>query len=452
MGCSSCSNNKSGVPNGCKSNGSCGTGGCNKLTVFDWLSNMDLPAGQKAFDIVEVRFKNERKEYFRNDKNLSLTQGDIVCVQGSSSGHDVGVVSLTGELVRLQLTKRKIKDDKEVKSVFRKAKEEDLEKWHAGRAREKEIMPKARKIAIDLGLEMKISDIEYQGDNTKATFYYTASDRVDFRELIKQYATQFNVRVEMRQIGMRQEAGKLGGIGSCGRELCCSTWLTDFRSVNTNAARYQQLSINPQKIAGQCGKLKCCLNFELDAYMDELKKFPDTNVRLQTEFGYARHQKTDVFKRMMWYGAKDKNGMIDLIPLDVDRVHEIIALNKEGKKPQSLKQFMVVEEVVEEVATFDSLVGQDSLNRFDDKFKKKGKGKGKRTNKSRNKNKAEASAKPGNKKPNHKPKAKQGGPKASAKKTGDNNKPKTNNQGGNRNNKNRNRNKPQSNNNDKAKS
>lgn len=375
MSCSTCSNNKTGVPNGCKSNGSCGTGGCNKLTVFDWLANMQLPTGQKPYNIVEVQFKNERKEYFKNDKNLSLFGGDIVCVQGTS-GHDVGTVTLTGELVKLQLNKRKIKDTKTLPVIYRKAGDADIEKWHEARALEDEVKPKARKLAIDLNLDMKISDIEFQGDKSKATFYYTADSRVDFRELIKKYASTFNIRVEMKQIGMRQEAGKLGGIGSCGRELCCSTWLTDFRSVNTSAARYQQLSLNPQKLAGQCGKLKCCLNFELDAYMEQFKTFPDTRVELKTQSGNARHQKTDVFKRMMWYSVMDKNGMSDFIPLTVERVSEIIQMNKEGKKPQSLKDFMVVETpVVEEKENFGSVVGQDSLTRFDNNFKKKKKSK-----------------------------------------------------------------------------
>lgn len=375
MSCSTCSNNKTGVPNGCKSNGSCGTGGCNKLTVFDWLANMQLPTGQKPYNIVEVQFKNERKEYYKNDKSLSLFGGDIVCVQGTS-GHDVGTVTLTGELVKLQLDKRKIKDTKNLPVIYRKAGDADIQKWHEARALEDEVKPKARKLAIDLNLDMKISDIEFQGDKSKATFYYTADSRVDFRELIKKYTSTFNIRVEMKQIGMRQEAGKLGGIGVCGRELCCSTWLTDFRSVNTSAARYQQLSLNPQKLAGQCGKLKCCLNFELDAYMEQFKTFPDTRVELKTQLGNARHQKTDVFKRMMWYSVMDKNGMSDFIPLAVERVNEIIQMNKEGKKPQSLKDFMVVETpVVEEKENFGSVVGQDSLNRFDSNFKKKKKSK-----------------------------------------------------------------------------
>jgi cell fate regulator YaaT (PSP1 superfamily) len=375
MSCSTCSNNTTGVPNGCKSNGSCGNGGCNKLTVFDWLANMQLPSGQKIFNIVEVQFKNERKEYFKNEKGLSLFGGDIVCVQGTS-GHDVGTVTLTGELVKLQLNKRKIKDTKTLPVIYRKAGDSDIVKWHEARELENEVKPKARKIAIELKLDMKISDIEYQGDKSKATFYYTADSRVDFRELIKRFASTFNTRVEMKQIGMRQEAGKLGGIGSCGRELCCSTWLTDFRSVNTSAARYQQLSLNPQKLAGQCGKLKCCLNFELDAYMEQMKTFPDTRIDLKTLTGSARHQKTDVFKRMMWYSVLDKNGVSDFIPMTVERVSEVIEMNKAGEKPQSLKDFMVVETpLVEEKENYNSVVGQDSLTRFDNNFKKKVKSK-----------------------------------------------------------------------------
>jgi cell fate regulator YaaT (PSP1 superfamily) len=395
MSCSSCSNNTTGVPSGCKSNGSCGTGGCNKLSVFDWLANMQLPSGQTQYNIVEIQFKNERKDYFKNDKKLSLFPGDIVCVQGAA-GHDVGTVTLTGELVKLQLSKRKIKDTKSLLTIYRKAAEGDIKKWHEARELEDTIKPRARKIAIELKLAMKISDVEYQGDKSKATFYYTAESRVDFRELIKRYATEFSVRVEMKQIGMRQEAGKLGGIGSCGRELCCSTWLTDFRSVSTSAARYQQLSLNPQKLAGQCGKLKCCLNFELDGYMEQMKTFPDTRIELKTQSGNARHQKTDVFKGMLWYSILDKNGGSTFIPLTADRAKEVIAMNKEGKKPQSLKDFMVIETPLVEDEKFSSVDGQDSLNRFDDKFKKKSKGKRKGGNNNRYKGKKKPQAK-GNK-------------------------------------------------------
>ena len=378
MGCSSCSNNKSGVPNGCKSNGSCGTGGCDKMSVFDWLENMQIPSGEKPFDIVEVRFKNDRKEYFRNSEGLSLYQTDIVSVE-AASGFDVGVVSLKGELVKLQLSKKKITETRSLPAILRKGTEEDIKTWHAGREEEKRIMPRARTIAIEEKLKMKISDIEFQGDMSKATFYYTAEQRVDFRELIKKFSSEFKVRIEMKQIGMRQEAGKLGGIGSCGRELCCSTWLTDFRSVNTAAARYQQLSLNPQKLAGQCGKLKCCLNFELDAYMELMKTFPKANTTLQTEGGKARHMKTDVFSQTMWFSVESKDRNNDFIGLTVDRVKEIIEMNKAGKKPVSLKEFVDFEPVEEE--KYAAVDAQDSLTRFDDNFKKK---KRKPNNKNRN--------------------------------------------------------------------
>ena len=256
MGCSSCSNNSSGLPNGCKNNGACGVHGCNKMDVFDWLTGMELPMGQRPFDVVEVRFKNGRKYFYRNSGKLELHIGDVIVVE-SSPGTDVGIVSLSGELVRTQLNVKKVKDDHELRKVVRKATEEDVERWQESRKKEQETMHQARTIAGSLDLQMKISDVEYQGDGAKATFYYTAEDRVDFRELIRKLADAFRVKIEMRQIGMRQEAARLGGIGSCGRELCCSTWLTDFRSVSTSAARYQQLSLNPQKLAGQGGKLKC---------------------------------------------------------------------------------------------------------------------------------------------------------------------------------------------------
>ena len=382
MGCSSCSNNKSGVPNGCKSNGSCGTGGCDKMSVFDWLENMQLPSGQKPFTIVEVRFKNDRKEYFRNDSGLSLYQTDIIAVE-AASGYDVGVVSLMGELVKLQLSKKKITDIKVLPSILRKATDEDIKIWHSSREEEKRIMPLARTFAIEEKLKMKISDIEFQGDMKKATFYYTAEQRVDFRELIKKFSSEFKVRIEMKQIGMRQEAGKLGGIGSCGRELCCSTWLTDFRSVNTSAARYQQLSLNPQKLAGQCGKLKCCLNFELDAYMELMKTFPKANTTLQTEGGKARHTKTDVFSKTMWFTVESKDRNNDFIGLTVDRVKEIIEMNKAGKKPVSLKEF--VEFVPVEEEKYAAVDAQDSLTRFDSNFSKK-KRKPNNRNKNRNPN------------------------------------------------------------------
>lgn len=368
------------MPKGCKSNGSCGTGGCDKMSVFDWLENMKLPSGEKPFNVIEIRFKNDRKEYYRNSKDLSLYTSDIVAVE-APSGIDVGVVSLKGELVKLQLSKKKITDVRGLPSIVRKASETDIEKWHNAREEEQRIMPRARTLAIEEKLKMKISDIEFQGDMSKATFYYTADQRVDFRELIKKYSAEFKVRIEMKQIGMRQEAGKLGGIGSCGRELCCSTWLTDFRSVNTSAARYQQLSLNPQKLAGQCGKLKCCLNFELDAYMELMKTFPKPNTQLQTQAGKARHMKTDVFKKMMWFSVETKDRNNDFIGLSVDRVKEIVEMNKAGKKPVSLKEFVEFEPMEEE--KYAAVDAQDSLTRFDSNFKKNKK---KRRNNNRNKN------------------------------------------------------------------
>jgi len=267
MGCGNCASGKDGKPKGCKSNGNCGTDGCNNLTVFNWLSNMSLPSGQKEFDIVEIRYKNGRKGFYKNTDKLSLQIGDIVATE-ADAGHDIGAVTLMGELLRVQMKKKRVKYNHEIKKVYRKASQKDIDVWQTARQREDAIKTKAREIAIRLNLRMKISDIEFQGDASKATFYYTAEKRVDFRQLIKEFAYEFKTRVEMKQIGLREEASRLGGIGSCGRELCCSTWLTDFRSVSTSAARYQQLSLNPQKLAGQCGKLKCCLNYELDSYLD----------------------------------------------------------------------------------------------------------------------------------------------------------------------------------------
>jgi cell fate regulator YaaT (PSP1 superfamily) len=369
MGCSSgCGTEKNGIPAGCNNNGSCGTSdGCNKLTVFDWLGNMSLPDGQKFFDIVEIRFKNSRKEYFRNTNNLTLNVGDAVAVE-ASSGHDMGTVSLTGELVRLQLKKRNINfESEEIKKVYRKAKQSDIDKWKEAQALETNTMYRARTIALKLGLEMKLSDVEFQGDKSKAVFYYTADARVDFRELIKVLADEFKVRIEMRQIGARQEASRLGGIGSCGRELCCSTWLTDFRTVNTSAARYQQLSLNPLKLAGQCGKLKCCLNYELDSYVDALKEFPEMEgKKLLTKKGDAFLQKTDIFKRMMWFSYRSEPGVF--IPMDVKAVHSILEANGKGELPDALIPTMkVIEKVVITEPNFENVVGQDSLTRFDRK-------------------------------------------------------------------------------------
>jgi cell fate regulator YaaT (PSP1 superfamily) len=375
MGCSSgCGTEKNGVPAGCNNNGSCGTSdGCNKLTVFDWLGNMSLPEGQKHFDIVEVRFKNSRKEFFKNTNNLTLNVGDAIAVE-ASSGHDMGTVSLIGELVKLQLKKRNVNfDTEEIKKVYRKAKQSDLDKWKEAQALETDTMYRARTIALKLGLEMKLSDVEFQGDKSKAIFYYTADARVDFRELIKVLADEFKVRVEMRQIGARQEASRLGGIGSCGRELCCSTWLTDFRTVSTSAARYQQLSLNPLKLAGQCGKLKCCLNYELDSYVDALKEFPDLDgKKLTTKKGDAFLQKTDIFRRMMWFSYRSDPGVF--IPLNLKTVHAILEANAKGEIPDDISPAIkVVDKIVNVEPNFENVVGQDSLTRFDRRDKSKSK-------------------------------------------------------------------------------
>ncbi len=373
MSCATCANNSNGsLAKGCKNNGNCSTQGCNKLEVFDWLANMEQPQGVRLFEGVEVRFKNGRKGYYRNQDNLPVNVGDNVVVE-VSPGHDVGIVSLTGELVKIQMQKRKIKGPtRDLKKIYRKATPADIDKWIAARGLEFETMHRARTMAIDLGLEMKISDVEYQGDRTKATFYYTADGRVDFRQLIKVMADAFKIRVEMRQIGARQESGRLGGVGSCGRELCCSTWLTDFRSVSTGSARYQQLSLNPQKLAGQCGKLKCCLNYELDSYLEAFKKFPKQDVKLQLKGGYAYHIKTDVFRQMMWFQSKMKDEEFPgpIVGLELDRIWEIIKMNENGDRPKSLKDFQVEEEIVEE-PDYDNVDDQDDLGRFDKAFKKR---------------------------------------------------------------------------------
>jgi cell fate regulator YaaT (PSP1 superfamily) len=372
MSCNTCSTNGRGNYNdpsvkvkGCgSSTGTCDTGGCNKLNVFDWLADMELPSGDQPFDIVEIRFKNSRKEFYRNIEKLTLSVGDVVAVE-ASPGHDIGVVSAVGEVVRLQMKKKKIKNDaEEIKKIYRKAKQQDIDKWHEAQALETQTMYKARTFALQHGLEMKISDVEYQGDKTKAIFYYTAEGRVDFRQLIKTLAEQFRVRIEMRQIGARQEASRLGAIGSCGRELCCSTWLTDFRSVSTSAARYQQLSLNPLKLAGQCGKLKCCLNYELDSYLDAIKDFPNTeNLKLKTARGTAVHQKTDIFKRIMWFTYFDD--MSNFIAVSVDDVKKVIELNKAGQVPEQLNAIQTVAQENDDAPDYENVVGQDSITRFD---------------------------------------------------------------------------------------
>ena len=308
--------------------------GC-KLHVTDWLE--DIPTTETMHDIVEVRFKNTRKGFYKNVNQLSLSVGDIVAVE-ASPGHDIGIVSLTGELVHEQMRRNEADTrNAEYKKVYRKAKSSDVDKWKEAISLEHLTMIKARKIAVDLRLNMKIGDVEYQGDRTKAIFYYIADDRVDFRELIKVLADAFKVRIEMKQIGARQEAGRIGGIGSCGRELCCSSWMVNFVSVSTTSAKYQELSLNPKKLAGQCIKLKCCLNYELDTYMDARKDFPDPSVALETQSGLAYHHKTDVHRRMMWYGfSGNENEPMNLIPMPVERVKEVMDLNKRGIKVKTL--------------------------------------------------------------------------------------------------------------------
>jgi cell fate regulator YaaT (PSP1 superfamily) len=361
--------------------------------VFDWLSNMQLPANMEPFNAVEVRFKNGRKEYFQNPEKLSLSIGDTVATE-AAPGHDIGMVTLTGELVRVQMKKKKLPLKIEaLPKVYRKASQKDIDIWQSVRDKEADVQKRSREIAIRLGLQMKISDVEFQGDASKVIFYYTAEERVDFRELIKEFARTFNTRIEMKQVGFRQEAARLGGIGSCGRELCCSTWLTDFRSVNTSAARYQQLSLNPQKLAGQCGKLKCCLNYELDTYLEALEAFPNTETKLQTEKGTAICQKIDIFKGLLWYAYE--NEFANWHQLTAEKASEIIALNKKGKKPVALEEYSI-DLPIPEKEPFSNVVGQDSLTRFDQP-KQKGK---KKRNKGRNKNRGKAEVSGGREKNN----------------------------------------------------
>lgn len=366
MGCSSCGTAVNGKVSGCKNNGACGTGGCNKMNVFDWLSNMEIPAEQR-FNIVEVRFKNGRKDFFKNSDDLKVTTGDAVIVE-VPNGHHLGYISLQGELVRLQMQKKKIANDNQIKKIYRIANQKDLDKFEDVKKRELPTLYRTREIIRDLKLEMKLSDIEYQADNTKATFFYSADDRVDFRELIKILAGEFKIRVEMRQISLRQEAGRLGGIGVCGRELCCATWLSEFKNVATSAARYQNLSLNPSKLSGQCGRLKCCLNYELETYMEALEDIPKIEGPLLTAKGEATLQKTDIFRKVMWFGFREENTWY---PINVSRVNEILRLNKEGKKPATLEKDLEEEKVTAQVLNSD-------LQRMDQKYRNKGKKKKKK--------------------------------------------------------------------------
>lgn len=334
MGCSSCSSGGCSTDKSSGCGGGCKTGGCNKMNSFDWLSNMDLPVDQK-FRIVEVRFKNGNKGFFRNTQHFDLYTGDAVVVE-AQNGYHLGHVSLQGELVRLQMLKKNVIEENEnILNILRVASEKDIEKFKETQARNLPTMFRARQIIGEQSLPMKLSDVEFQADNTKATFYYSAENRIDFRELIKILASEFKIRVEMRQISLREEAGRLGGIGVCGRELCCSTWLTDFKSVTTTAARYQNLSLNPAKLSGQCGRLKCCLNYELDTYIEAVKDFPNIEKPLKTKQGNVSLKKTDIFKKIMWFGYENDSNWH---PLTIERVKEIMELNEKGIIPETLAQ------------------------------------------------------------------------------------------------------------------
>lgn len=336
MGCSGCSTGSSGKPNGCKSNGGCSTGGCNRLNTFDWLSSKNF-YDPMAFNIVEVSFKNgARKSFFWNDHSTTHADtGDFVLVE-TGSGTDVGLITLSGDLVRAQMRKKRFKEERVVHKVLRKAGDRDMERMEEARSKEKGAMVKARVIARSLGLDMKVGDVEYQADQRKATFYYTAEGRIDFRELVRNYAKEFRVKIEMRQIGARQESGRIGGIGSCGRELCCSTWLTEFKSVNTSAARYQNLAINQSKLSGQCGRLKCCLNYELDTYLDALQEFPKKADVLMTKAGKAVLVKTDIFKRLMFYCYEVKGRRGHTMPITIETVKKVLAMNARDEMPEEL--------------------------------------------------------------------------------------------------------------------
>lgn len=337
-----------------------------KLHSFNYLA--DVPGGMADFDMVEVTFKNTHKGFYLNSLHLPLNIGDMVAVE-ASPGHDIGTVTLTGKLVALQMRKANVKPNAEVRRIFRLAKPADLEKFEEAKAKENDTMIRARKIAADLHLNMKIGDVEYQGDGNKAIFYYIADERVDFRQLIKVLADTFKIRIEMKQIGARQEAGRIGGIGPCGRPLCCASWMTNFVSVGTAAARFQDISLNPQKLAGQCAKLKCCLNFEVDAYVESIKRMPPKDARLETKDNIYYHFKYDVFKREITYST-DKSVPANLVTIDAERAFEVINMNKCGEKPISLLR--EGDDAGEPKKRFNDILGQDAINRFDkDKKKKK---------------------------------------------------------------------------------
>lgn len=369
MACSSCGTKTEGLaPAGCGSNGTCGTSGCNALNVYDWFKDMDFPEDFEPFNIVEVRFKGSRKEYFRNTNKLELFTGDYVITEGAF-GYDLGSVSASGEIVRLQLKKNRISEDsEEIRIIQRKAGEKEMQKYEELKDRENQVLERARTIAFDLNLAMKLSDIEFQGDGRKVTFFYTAENRVDFRELIRKYADEFRVKIEMRHISYREEASRLGGIGDCGRQLCCSTWLTDYKQVNTGAARVQNLSINMEKLAGQCGRLKCCLNYELDTYLEAVDEFPKARiVKLDTVGGLAFSRKSDILKRIMWFSYE---GSQSWIPLSVAQVNEILEQNKNGQQSASLTDLAPAAKVIEQIAgaAESEIIGNEQLLQEDREF------------------------------------------------------------------------------------
>lgn len=363
MACSTCSVDKNGTPKGCGDKGHCSSGSCNKMNTYDWIHARELNDPME-YNYVEVSFKKgAHKDFFKNNPSTHAVTGDMVVVE-TASGYDVGRISLSGELVRLQMKKKSTGEDKITSQVLRKANDRDLEKLEEARALEKAAMVKARVIARTLGLDMKIGDVEFQGDKKKATFYYTAEGRVDFRELVKSYAREFKVKIEMRQIGARQESARIGGIGSCGRELCCSTWLSDFKSVNTSAARYQSASINQTKLSGQCGRLKCCLNYELDMYMEAVRDFPDDVDSLKTKNGKASLVKTDIFKGIMYYAYDSDRMRGNFIAVSKERVKEIKLLNNKGIFPEELldnETLAQIKEEQENTPDYEDVTGQIEL-------------------------------------------------------------------------------------------
>jgi cell fate regulator YaaT (PSP1 superfamily) len=398
MGCGSCGNNNGSHSPGCGNNGACSTGSCNKLNVYNWLTDMVLPEDYKPFNIVEVRFKGSKKQFYRNTNNLELFTGEKVIVD-SDIGYDVGEISLAGELVKLHLKKYGVEEDNsEMRNIRSIASEDQVKKYQDYKDKEQKTLEEARTIALQLRLKMKISDIEFQGDGKKVTFYYTSEGRVDFRELIRRYASSFKSRIQMLQVSYREEASRLGGIGSCGRELCCSTWLTDYKVVSMGAAKTQNLSINMLKLSGQCGRLKCCLNYELETYHEAFNQFPNDKVLLKTESGVASLRKIDILKGTAWY-CYEKS--FDWIPVDVKRVNEIIALNKEGKTPITLSDTALGAEIAFKTLEFkDDLLGDTDLTRMDDKNKKsRGKGGNSRNNKSGNRNSNSRNNSPRNDRP-----------------------------------------------------